>query len=424
MGRAQPGRAREIGFATVLRLGEFRALFAAQLLSLLGDRVAAVALSVLVFDRSRSPALAAATYAATYLPWLLAGPALAALGDRWSRRRIMIVSDLVRAALVAGMTIPRLPIGVLFALLVAAVSVNPAFESARAALVPSVVPGEQYVMASALSRIAGQFSVVGGFVAGGALLSLLHPRGCLALDAVSFVLSAVLVGNWVRDRPVPPAGRPGRFAGIAGGARLVFADPFLARLLVTAWVVAATGVIPEGLAVTYAHEAHRGSLAVGLLTASGPLGAVCAVLALTRYVAPAHRLRVARPLALGGFTPLLVAAVHPTFGVVLTCWTLAGIAAAYQLPANATYVQSVPDTHRARAMGLAQVGLAITQGLALLAAGLAAEAFSAPDVVAAAGALGLGILVALQWRAPVSPIAVMGESVPAPFGAVPIVPRD
>ncbi|MHB8452828.1 MAG: hypothetical protein ACYDAQ_20595, partial [Mycobacteriales bacterium] len=86
------------------------------------------------------------------------------------------------------------------------------------------------------------------------------------------------------------------------------------------------------------------------------------------------------------------------------------------LPANATYVQAVPDTHRARAMGLAQVGLALTQGLALLLAGLAAQVAAVPDVVAVTGGIGLLTVGALRWREP--------EPGTAPFGAGPIARRD
>lgn len=384
------------GFGPVLRLPEFRALLGAQLLSLVGDRVAAVALSVLVFRQSGSPVLAAATYAATYLPWLVASPLLAPLADRLPRRSIMVVSDLARAGLVAVMVLPGLPVVALMGLLVVTVLITPAFSTARAALLPGVVGPERYVAASTVDRLSTQLAGVGGFAAGGLLLAAVGPRACLALDAATFLASAALVRLKVAERRAEPRPREGFWAEVTGGGRLVFADRFLTRLVVTAWVLAAVSAVPEGLAVTYAHEVHAGPVAVGLLTASWPLGAFVSVLLAGRWVPASRRLRILRPLAILGLVPLLVPVLHPTLPLVLACWAASGIASAYQLPANATFVQLVPDSHRGRALGLAQSGIFLGQGLLLLAAGAAAEHWPVSDVVAVIAAVALVLVAGLQ----------------------------
>src|SRR5439155_6873741 len=82
--------------------GEFRALWLARGLSLLGDQLARVAIAVLVYDRTNSPALTAITYALTFLPYL-AGPLLAGIGDRRSRRGVIVTLDMARALIVAIM---------------------------------------------------------------------------------------------------------------------------------------------------------------------------------------------------------------------------------------------------------------------------------------------------------------------------------
>src|SRR5512135_3855078 len=69
----KPSAQGRLGFRDVLAIREFRAMFVAHLLSLVGDQVAKVVLAILVFDRTSSATLAAATYALTYLPWLV-GP--------------------------------------------------------------------------------------------------------------------------------------------------------------------------------------------------------------------------------------------------------------------------------------------------------------------------------------------------------------
>ena len=90
-----------------------------------GDRLALVALTLLVYDRTRSPLLSAAVYAVGYLPYVIGGLFLADLADRRPRRSVMVACDLVRAALVAVMVVPHLQLWVLAALLFAATMFSP-----------------------------------------------------------------------------------------------------------------------------------------------------------------------------------------------------------------------------------------------------------------------------------------------------------
>ena len=101
----------------MFRVGEFRALWLAQVLSYVGDQFAQVAIAILVFERTGSAFLTALAYALTYLPPIVGGPLLSGLADLFPRRRIMIDCDLIRAGLVACMAIPGTPFAVLCVLL-------------------------------------------------------------------------------------------------------------------------------------------------------------------------------------------------------------------------------------------------------------------------------------------------------------------
>jgi len=94
-GRAGPGGAARprATFGQVFAVGEFRALWASVVLSAAGDRLALVALTLLVYDRTRSPLLAAAAYAAGYLPWVIGGLFLSDVADRRPRRTVMVGCD-------------------------------------------------------------------------------------------------------------------------------------------------------------------------------------------------------------------------------------------------------------------------------------------------------------------------------------------
>ena len=115
-GGVHPSRPRTT-FRDVFAVAEFRALWLAQLLSVIGDQLARVALTVLVYDRTRSALLAAVTFVVSIVPTFVGGIALAWLADRYPRRGVMIVCDLVRCALVLVMAIPGVPLAGMVTLL-------------------------------------------------------------------------------------------------------------------------------------------------------------------------------------------------------------------------------------------------------------------------------------------------------------------
>src|ERR1700746_3712929 len=104
-------------YRDVLGAAEFRAVFAANLVSMLGSVVAAVALTVLVYQQTRSPALAASVMALSFLPYLIGGALLGAAADRLPPRRVLVACDLACAALVGCMVIPGMPLLIMLALL-------------------------------------------------------------------------------------------------------------------------------------------------------------------------------------------------------------------------------------------------------------------------------------------------------------------
>src|SRR3954454_5769512 len=128
---ASGSAAPRASFRDVLCLGEFRALWASQILSVGGDRLALVALTILVYDRTRSPLLAAIAFAAGTLPYIVGALFLSALADRFPRRAVMVVTDVARMALVVAMLIPGVPLPALIALLYAVTTFQPLFDAAR-----------------------------------------------------------------------------------------------------------------------------------------------------------------------------------------------------------------------------------------------------------------------------------------------------
>jgi MFS family permease len=396
---------RHASFREVFAFPEFRAIWFAQILSVLGDMLAFVALTVLVFDRTHSSALTALTAAVNYLPYLIGGPLLSVLADRLPRRAVMIGCDLTRAGLVVVMALPGAPLWALVLMLFAVNVLAPPFQAARSAIVPDVLPGDHFVLGTAVTRMTQQTGQALGFPVGGALVAGLGARPCLGLDAVSFLGSAVLLWLGVRHRPAAITGAAASVSTlrtIATGMRVVFGDERLLTLLMLGWLMTFY-VMPEGLAVPYTKGFGGGPVAAGLVLAASPLGGIIGAFLFGRFVDPPRRLRWMGALAVGSCAPLTLAVFHPGLGLSLLVFALSGLATAYQLAASAAFVSAVPDQVRGQAFGFAQTGLAVGQGVSISLAGLVAQALGpgGPAImVAVSGLLGTAAALALatRWR--------------------------
>ena len=198
-------------FSQVFAVGEFRALWLAMLLSVGGDQLARVALTVLVYVRTRSPLLTALTYAMTLLPWLVGGLGLSGLADRLPRRQVMIACDLARMALVLLMAAISLSgsavaLWTMVGLLFVVTLLDSPFKAARSALVADILTGEKYVLGTTITQITFQVGTVLGFSLGGLVVAALGTRTALLIDAATFAVSALLLALWVRPRPAAARG--------------------------------------------------------------------------------------------------------------------------------------------------------------------------------------------------------------------------
>ncbi|MGZ3145414.1 MFS transporter [Lentzea chajnantorensis] len=384
------------GYRDLARDGEFRALFAAHVVSVAGDQFARVALAVHVYDRTASAGLTALTYALTFLPDLVGGPLLSGLADRFARRDVMVAADLVRAVLLLVMAVPGLPLWVLAAVLVLVQLAGAPHGAARAALLPHVLPDERYPLGMAALSTVTQAAQVLGFVAGGALVAWWGPGPVLVADSVTFAVSALLVSAHVLRRAVPEHPHVRAWSSdLLGGARLVWRARRL-RALVALACVSGFYIVAEALAAPYAAQLGAGASAVGLILAAHAAGAVAGMAVVARI--PHHRQLAAMPwLAVASCAVLLPVLLRPGLGWSLALIALSGVASAYQLLANTTFVREVPDAARGQAFGLAVTALRVSQGVGVGLAGLLAERWAAHQVIAAAGLAGVLAACAAGW---------------------------
>ncbi|HLM88148.1 MAG TPA: MFS transporter [Streptosporangiaceae bacterium] len=389
-------------FRDVLAVREFRVLWVSVILSTAGDRLALVALTLLVYGRTHSPLLAAVVYAAGYLPWVIGGLFLADVADRRPRRSVMVFCDAARAVLVAAMLIPHVPVAGLVALLFVATMFAPPFDSAKASITPDILHGERYVLGTAILQTTLLAAQVAGAVAGGVGVALIGVQRSLAIDAATFVLSGVLIALGTRARPPaarPETVQPSPLARTRAGFRLVFGDPVLRTLLLLAWLVVFY-TIPEGIAAPYAARLGGGPIAAGLVIASTTLSTTVAIPLFTRFVRPRQRTSLMGPLAVLTCGSLVLTALAPGLAASLVIFSLSAAFGVYQIAANTAFVVRVPNERRAQAFGIASVGVIVGQGAAFVAAGAAAEVFSPATVIAVGGGIGtvVALILTFRWR--------------------------
>lgn len=380
-----------------LAVGEFRALWFAEAQSVAGDQLAKVALAILVFDSTNSALWAAYFVALTYLAAMVGGIGLDRLVERFPRRGFLVACAVTQAVLVGLMALPGMPIVVVFVLTLGVGLVRAPASFAQNAATRQALPNDElYLRGQDLRGITTNSVMLVGLSGGGLLVMTAGSSWALAIDAATFVISAIAVrAGLERVRPVR---LDVQRDGVVAAARQVFRRPKLRMLLTLSWLVG-LAVVPEGLAAPLAAEIGAGSAAVGPLLAADPLGFVIGVYVLSRFVTPKTRLRVMGVLATGSVAVLVLFATQPNLPTALALLALAGAFGGYQITVSATLV-TVADDLRGGTFLLARTGLRVAQGIGIVLGGLVAQLVgSAANAVAYAGALGVLIAVpaAVAW---------------------------
>jgi MFS family permease len=237
-----------LGSRDVLRIPDFRRLWAAQGISDIGDGLTMLTLMLLVNELTGSTLALAAVAIALAVPPLTIGLVAGTYADRWDRRRIMLVSDSLRAVVVLGFIVidsaSMLP--ALLALAFVQASIGTFFSPARGALVPRVVPAEGLLAANAVTQatrvIAG---VIGAGLAGLIVGTLGEFWPAFVLDAATFLMSVAIVYGVDRRAGAPTDAAQVAAAGVGSslvdGLRIVAGSRAL-------WVtLAALGMAMFGL---------------------------------------------------------------------------------------------------------------------------------------------------------------------------------
>lgn len=401
-------RERPATFREVFSAGEFRGVYAAGLLSWIGDYLAKAAVAAMVLNQTHSKAFSAAAFAIGYLPWIVGGPVLAALAERYPHRRVMVAADLARAVLIGLVAIPHLPTAAIFALLFCTALGTPPFDAARSALIPRILGGDRYVQAVTLQNVTMQAAQFVGYL-GGAGLGTVYPKAALLIDSATFLVSALVLRTTVAShRPgLAPEHRTHLLREAAGGFAVVFRTGVLRSIAVLVFALMLFTTVPEGLAAGWAAELTKdpGQQGVyqGLIMVGYPAGFIIGGLVFSRLVSPTNRRHLVRPLGVVAPLVLVPALLHPSATVICGMCLVTGVAVAGLMPtANGLFVQALPDAYRARAFGVMQTGVLVLQGVGIAITGKLADSFYLPDVVGLWSLAGVALMLAVSVTWPSS----------------------
>ena len=235
-----------VGYLELLRENRnFRRLWLGQVVSQLGDWFDTIAVYTIVLNLTGSARAVGLVLVARFLPSVVMGPLSGVIADRFSRRRIMIISDIARAVVVLGFLLVRSPgqMWIVYALTVLQLAFSTFFEPAKTACIPSIVSRGELVTANTIASVTWSVMLTLGAAIGGVIAGVFGTNAAFVLDSLTFLGSAVLVAGVVFPRrPDRPKTKltVGRALGITDtieGVRYVAKRPRVLAILMVkpAW---------------------------------------------------------------------------------------------------------------------------------------------------------------------------------------------
>jgi MFS family permease len=332
-----------------------------------------------VFDRTGSGTWVSALLIADFLPIILIGLLFGPLVDRLSRRRLLIVSDLVRAALFCAL--PFAGSAAVVVVLAALVGIATGFfRPAVYAGMPNLVDDEQLPAATSLLQTVENLTWTVGPVVGGLLIAAQGPDLAYWVNAATFVLSAALLARIPAARlQAGVAESRGHWRDIADGIGVVLGSRTLLMVLV-AWNIVLLGHAGINVAevVLAKVSLDSGDIGFGILLGAGGLGLTIGSFAAGTMV---ERLGMSGLYVTGIALMALgyaIAAVAPSLALAVPAVVLASLGNGAAVVCNALFVQrGAPDELRGRAFTVIMSSNYALLGLGMVAAGALTDAFGA-----------------------------------------------
>jgi DHA3 family macrolide efflux protein-like MFS transporter len=348
---------RESASGRLLTLS-YVALLTGQIISILGDRLNNIAMIELIaqetgrFARSGSTLEMSKLFVAVTLPSLILGPVVGAYVDRVSRKRTLILTDLIRGLVVAVVPFmrPALPLWTVYVMVAVLYVANLFFLPARCAVVSEIVPRDRLLRANSGLTLGATSATILGFLFGGVIAAKAGWRAALWIDSVTYFISAAALG-FIRPASAAVDRKEEQrvsYAKTMKQALDVVRRSTAARLGVVApatLVLAGTTAYVLGVAMIERNYAG-GTMYVGFVTAAAGLGMAVGSLLTGTLFHGRHRARIMRTWVPIVIAPLAVLAVTRNPVLIGIGVALAGFAAGPVFVSSETAVQEEAPTRR------------------------------------------------------------------------------
>ncbi len=403
------------------RNGDFLKLWSAQTVSVTGSLLGALQLTA-ILALAATPFQLSLLIAAGVLPALLFGFVVGAWVDRLRRRPVLIAADLLRAALLGSIPgawfVGALRIEQLYLIAFLHGFLTVFFNVAYRSYLPSLVRREQLVAANGRLSASASVAEVGAFSLGGWIAQLASAIVVAAVDAVTFLVSALLLA-WIHTpepAPAPPAAQASLRREIVAGLRLVVGNPLLRAIGASKAVgLGLGGGVIGTLIVLYGIETL--GLAPGVLGTIFALGGATSILGALSAGRLTHRFGLGKTLAAGfllyGLASFLIPLARGPLllaGALLAVQQLADFALAVYEINEVSLRQGITSQ---RMLGRVHASLEVVELGARLAGSLLAGVLAEAVGLRGALAAGAGLLAAGGLWLVLSPVRRVRSVPPA-----------
>ena len=395
----------------------YRYLWLGSVVSQLGDWFNLIASAEIITNMTNSGVAISYLFLARFLPLFLFSPLAGVLADRYSRRRIMIVSDLLRAVTVLGFLFVQATgqIWLFYVLTVMQFVLSALFTPARSAVLSNVVEKDELVAANALDSLTWSTMLALGAFLGGVVAAVLGAEAAFILDSLTFVLSA-----WFISRIVMAATERKKLAQTSSGwfdfvdgFRYLWHEPFILGI---ALAKAAGSLVWGGinvLEITFAQKVFSfdtltvgrlfpledgGTVTLGLVYVVSGLGTGLGPILMRRLLGDRFG-RVMKGIGVGFVllpVGILMIAFSTLFAGFLTGTLIRTVGSGTVWVFSAAMLQRiVPDKYRGRVFAFEFAALTLTQSISTFLAGVWQDAWGVRQATAVLGILGL--IAALLW---------------------------
>jgi len=372
---------------------DFAKLWAAQLVSLLGDWFSTIVISALIVSYTEETGYqgvaVSAFLIARLIPPLLMRPLAGVLADRFDRKRLLIASDILRALAVLGLLFTTqgpeyLPLVYVF--IVIQFLVSSIFEPARNAIMPSILYRHQLIIGNTLSSVTWSAMLAIGAITGGIVAELLGTQAALLVDALTFIVSALLVVTIViPETPRSEIGQELRTVKdksqrtFADGIRYLLKHPRAAAPLFVKMGQSLTS--SDTVLIIYGTQVFvlgdQGITSMAILWAAFGFGAIIGPFMTNRF--SDDSVRVLRRLIIIGFVLMALGWLLWGLAPSLEFLVFAVVVRAMGGSVNWTYSsvliqQVVPDEYLGRTFSLDFAGFELVQSIGIIVIGVLIDA--------------------------------------------------